>query len=161
MSARNGRLPERNGQALGPRWARVPTDPLRLLANARSIAVVGASATPEKDAHEIPKYLLQQGYEMFPVNPNAKEIFGRAPFTQLADVPRPIDIVNVFRPSAETPAIAQQAVDAEARALWLQTGIAHPDARRIAEDAGLDYVENACIRIAHQRLQHMREAGER
>ena len=146
---------------LPPLGHAVPTDPLRLLANARSIAVVGASATPGKDAHEIPQYILQQGYELFPVNPNAKEIFGRAPFPTLADVPRPVDIVNVFRPSDETPAIAQQAVDTGARALWLQTGIAHADARRVAEDAGLAYVENTCIRVAHQRLQHMRQAGDR
>ena len=122
------------------------THPRDILTRTRSIAVVGCSATPGKDAHEIPLFLLQQGYEVYPVNPSGAEIFGKPSYKTLADVPRPIDLVNVFRPADETPAIARQAADLRARALWLQLGIRHPDARRIAEDAGMDYVEDRCIR---------------
>lgn len=123
------------------------TDPVALLKKSRSIAVVGCSATPGKEAHEIPKRVLEAGYEVYPVNPSAKEIFGRKVYPSLAEVPKPIDIVNVFRPSAEAPEVARQAVAAGARALWLQTGIESAEARRIAEEAGLEYVENACIRV--------------
>lgn len=128
------------------RASRVPTDPHQLLQRARSVAVVGCSATPGKDAHEVPKAVLQRGYDVHPVNPSAKEIFGRKAYATLAEVPKPIDVVNVFRPAEEAPDIARQAVAAGARALWLQTGIVSDEARRIAEEAGLDYVEDACMR---------------
>lgn len=122
------------------------TDPIHLLENAQTIAVVGCSATPGKEAHDVPRALVPY-YDVLPVNPNATEIFGKQVYRTLAEVPGPVDIVNVFRPSAETPQVAQAAADAGARALWLQTGIAHPEARRIAEDAGMEYVENTCIRV--------------
>lgn len=128
------------------------TSPESLLKNARSIAVVGCSATPGKDAHEVPAHLVRRGYEVFPVNPTAKEIFGRKAYATLAEVPRPVDIVNVFRPAAEAPAIVQQAIDAGARAVWLQSGIASPEARALADAAGLPYVEDACIRVVDRMI---------
>ncbi|HEX2021741.1 MAG TPA: CoA-binding protein [Candidatus Thermoplasmatota archaeon] len=129
------------------------SDPVQVLSHARSLAVVGCSATPGKDAHEVPKHMLAQGYELYPVNPSAKEIFGKRVYASLADVPRPIELVNVFRPAEEAPGIARQAVELGARALWLQTGIRSPEARRIAEDAGLEYVEDACVRVVQRMLQ--------
>lgn len=129
------------------------TSPLDVLDRARTIAVVGCSATPGKDAHEIPRYLVDEGFDVHPVNPSATEIFGRRAYASLDDVPRPIDLVCVFRPSAEAPAIARKAVEVGARALWLQTGIASEEARRIAEGAGMAYVEDACIRVLHTRLR--------
>lgn len=136
-------------------------DPVELLDRSRSIAVVGCSATPGKDAHEIPLHLLTHGYEVYPVNPGAKEIFGRKVFPTLADAPRPIDIVNVFRPAEEAPAIAQLAVDTGARALWLQTGLRSVEARRIATEAGLAYVEATCIRTVARQLVDEQEGEER
>lgn len=127
--------------------------PHQILERARSIAVVGCSTTPGKDAHEIPLYILQQGYEVYPVNPSATEIFARKAYARLADVPKPIDLVNVFRPAEEAPDIARQAVAAGARALWLQSGIRSDEARRIATEAGLEYVEDACMRVVHRQLK--------
>lgn len=133
----------------------MPSDPLALLDRAKTIAVIGCSATPGKDAHEVPRFMADH-YEVFPVNPSASEIFGLKVHRTLAEVPTPVDIVNVFRPSAEAPEVARQAVAAGAKALWLQTGIASDEARRIATEAGLEYVEDACIRTLVQRLHYVR-----
>lgn len=124
------------------------TNPRELLAKSRRIAIVGCSATPGKDAHEVPALILRKGWDVQPVNPSAAEIFGRKAYKRLADVPGPIDVVNVFRPAAEAPEVARQAVEAGAKALWLQTGIRSAEARRIAEEAGMEYVEDACIGVA-------------
>lgn len=134
------------------------TDPIHLLKDAQTIAVVGCSATPGKEAHDIPRALVPH-YDVYPVNPSATEIFGKRVYRSLAELPGPVDIVNVFRPSAEAPQVAQAAVDAGARALWLQTGIANPEARRIAEEAGLAYVENTCIRVALGYVLAQRAGG--
>lgn len=132
------------------------TDPQKLLENALVIAVVGCSATPGKDAHDVPREVLEMGWDVRPVNPSAASIFGRPAYRALADVPGPVDIVDVFRPAAEAPAIAEQAVAAGARAVWLQTGIKSPEARRICEEAGLDFVEDHCIRTEGRRIRERR-----
>lgn len=129
------------------------TDPVTLLKNAKTIAVVGCSATPGKDAHEIPKLMLAHGYDIIPVNPSAPEIFGRRAYKTLAEVPVPIDIVDVFRPAAEAPEVARQAVAVGAKALWLQLGLVSDEARRIAEAAGLAYVEDRCLKVEHRKLR--------
>lgn len=129
------------------------TDPLQLLQRARSIAVVGCSTTPGKDAHEVPLFIHQAGYEVFPINPSAREVFGRQAYPSVEAAPKPIDIVNVFRPAAEAPGIVRQAIAAGARAVWLQTGIQSDEAKQLAEEAGLAYVENACIRAVARMLQ--------
>lgn len=129
------------------------THPRDVLSHARRIAVVGCSASPGKDAHEVPLFLLEKGYDVQPVNPTAAEIFGRKAHRSLADVPGPVDLVNVFRPAEEAPDIARQAVKAGAKALWLQLGIRSPEARRIAEEAGLAYVEDRCIRTEARALR--------
>lgn len=133
-------------------------DPIEILDHARTVAVVGCSATPGKDAHEIPKYVADH-VELFPVNPSATEIFGRKAYKHLADVPRPIDIVNVFRPAEEAPGIAREAIAIGAKALWLQTGLRSEEAHRIATDAGLAYVEDACIRLVMRQVLHLRAQG--
>ncbi|HEV8361739.1 MAG TPA: CoA-binding protein [Candidatus Thermoplasmatota archaeon] len=123
-----------------------------LLQGARRIAVVGMSKNPEKDAHTIPAYLIAQGYDVVPVNPSAAEILGRKSHASLRDVPRPVDIVNVFRPSEDVPPIAEDAIAVGAKALWLQTGIAHAEAAAKARAAGVVVVEDACIRATHRLL---------
>lgn len=128
-------------------------DPVTILRTSKRIAVVGASATPGKDAHEIPKHLAEQGVDVLPVNPTASEVFGRKAYKSLAEVPGPIDLVVVFRPSAEAPDIARQAIQAQAKGLWLQTGITSDDAAKLAHAAGLRYVENACVRAVHGLLR--------
>jgi predicted CoA-binding protein len=124
----------------------------RVLGTYDTITVVGASAAPAKAAHSVPAYMQQHGWRIIPVNPHAKEILGERVFRKLADIPEQVGLVDVFRPSPETPDIARQAVAAGATALWLQLGIASKEARAIAEDAGLLYVENRCLIIEQRRL---------
>jgi hypothetical protein len=117
-----------------------------------TITVVGASASPHKDAHGVPAHMQRHGWRIIPVNPVAETILGERVFRTLADVPEQVGLVDVFRPSDQTPDIARQAVRAGATALWLQLGIASDESRRIAEDAGLQYVENRCLIIEQRRL---------
>jgi uncharacterized protein len=98
------------------------------------------------------RYLLEQGYRVIPVRPNRSEILGVPVAHSLAEIEEPIDLVDVFRRAEFCPGVAEEAVEAGVGALWLQLGIVSPDARRIAEEAGLDYVENACTAIVHGRL---------
>ena len=128
------------------------TDPVELLRRSKRIAVVGCSATPGKPAHDVPRMALEHGFDIVPVNPSAPEIFGLKAYKSLAEVPGPIDIVDVFRPAAEAPDVARQAVAVGAKALWLQLDITSEEARRIARDAGLDYVEDRCLRIEIQKM---------
>jgi predicted CoA-binding protein len=119
----------------------------RILADSTTIAVVGASRFDYKEAHTVPRQMARYGWTIIPVNPAVDELFGVRCYPTLADIPVPVDLVNVFRPSADTPEVARQAVAIGAKALWLQQGIASPEARRIAEDGGLDYVEDHCIAV--------------
>src|SRR5215470_15596743 len=88
-----------------------------------TIAVVGASADPEKAANRIPRYLQSQGYRILPVNPRGGELYGEQVHTALTDIDVPVDVVDVFRPAEEAPEIARQAVEIGAKVLWLQLGI--------------------------------------
>jgi predicted CoA-binding protein len=121
--------------------------PAQILAESRVIAVVGASRDPGKEAHTVPRQIASHGWKVIPVNPYTDEIFGVRCYPTLADIPEPVDMVNVFRPSADTPDVARQAVAIGAKALWLQLGIANAQARATAEAAGLDYVEDVCIAV--------------
>jgi predicted CoA-binding protein len=133
----------------------VTDDELReLLSQTRVIAVVGLSANPDRASNQVAWYLHHQGYRLFGVNPNCPqpEVFGVPVLPSLDQVPEPIDIVDVFRRPENTPAAARDAVAAGARALWLQLGIRSPEARAIAEEAGLAYVEDRCLKVDHARL---------
>jgi uncharacterized protein len=123
-----------------------------LLTTAKTIAVVGLSTQPWKAAHSVPAAFQAAGYRVIPVHPTADEILGEKVYRSLTDIPEKIDIVDVFRPAPETPAIAEQAVAVGARALWLQLGIANPAAKEIAEAGGLIYVEDRCIAVERATL---------
>jgi uncharacterized protein len=123
----------------------------KILRSYDTITVVGASNAEEKPAHYVPAHMREHGWRIVPVNPRGGEILGVPAFESLAAVSDP-GLVNVFRPSDRTPDIARQAVAAGATALWLQLHIASDEARRIAEEAGLLYVENRCMIIEQRRL---------
>jgi predicted CoA-binding protein len=126
---------------------------LREILGFETIAVVGCSSTPGKDAHDVPAYLRNQGYEVVPVNPYAEEIFGRTAYDSLADVAEEIDIVNVFRPSEEVSGIVDDAVARDdVRVVWTQLGISDTAAARRAEDAGKTVVQDRCMKVEHERL---------
>ncbi|NED68464.1 CoA-binding protein, partial [Streptomyces sp. SID10244] len=112
-----------------------------------TITVVGASANPSKAANEVPAYMAEHGWRIIPVNPHADEIVGQKVYRTLADIPEQVGLVDVFRPAEDAAEVARQAVAAGATALWLQLGISSDEARAIADDAGLLYVEDRCLII--------------
>jgi hypothetical protein len=124
----------------------------QILTSYDTITVVGASAAPAKAAHYVPAHMQRHGWRIVPVNPHADQILGEPVYRTLADVPGPVGLVDVFRPSRQTPDMARQAVAAGATALWLQLGIASAEARDIATRAGLLYVEDRCLIIEQRRL---------
>ncbi|HEY6018132.1 MAG TPA: CoA-binding protein [Gaiellaceae bacterium] len=124
-------------------------DAAEILRDARTIAVVGASADPWRPSHGVMQYLLGAGYRCIPVNPGCDEVLGVPAVASLAEIEEPIDLVDVFRRPEFCAAHAREAVETGAWALWLQLGIVSAEARRIAEAAGLDYVEDACTKVVH------------
>jgi uncharacterized protein len=111
------------------------------------IAVVGASRDPRKPSHSVPLQMLQYGWKIIPVNPFVDEIFGVPTVPTLADLPEAVDLVDVFRPARDAVEVVRQAVAIKAPAVWLQTGIVSAEARQIATEAGLDYVEDRCLAV--------------
>ena len=125
----------------------------QLLTDANTIAMVGASSNPDKASHGIMQKLQKAGYRVIPVNPREAEVLGEKSYPSLHDVPERIDIVDVFRRSEDTPAIADEAVAVGAKALWLQTGIVNEDAAARAKAGGLIVVMDACIGATHSLLR--------
>ena len=124
--------------------------PQEILAEAKTIAIVGASPKPWRPSHDVMGYLLEQGFEVIPVNPRADEVLGIPCIASLRELERPVDLVDVFRRPEYTPDVAREAVEADSKELWLQMGIVSEEARQIAEAGGLDYVENACTKVVHK-----------
>jgi signal transduction histidine kinase/predicted CoA-binding protein len=132
----------------------------QILAQSHTIASVGLPRGQDNPAHEIATYLQSQGYRIIPINPNAEEILGEQAYPDLASVPEPIDVVQVFRPSEYVPEIVEQAIRVGAKAVWTQDGIINERAAEIARKGGLQVVMNACMRTVHQRLMSRRESSD-
>jgi uncharacterized protein len=127
--------------------------PEQILRESKTIALVGASPDSDRPSHRVMRYLLGQGYRVIPVRPlDADDVLGVPCVASLADIDEPIDLVDVFRRPEHTPEHAREAVEVGAKALWLQLGIRSEEARSIATEAGLDYVEDACTAIVHRNL---------
>ena len=132
------------------------------LTSAKTIAMVGVSSIKKEESSNIKrrpsiivmKYLQEFGYRVIPVNPFSagKKIYGETVVAELEDIKIPIDIVDVFRPSKETPALAEQAVNIKTKVLWLQYGIQNEEAEKIAKNANIYYIANKCIKQEYQRL---------
>jgi predicted CoA-binding protein len=125
----------------------------RVITGARTIAVVGASPDPGRPSHGVARYLHDAGLRIFPVNPSITTLFGLTAYPTLADLPEPVDVVDVFRRPEYTVDIARDAVAIRAGALWLQLGVVNEQAARIAEEGGLDVVMDRCMAIEHRRLR--------
>jgi len=125
----------------------------KLLTEARTIAMVGASSSPDKPSHGIMRKLLNAGYRVSPVNPRETEVQGQKAYPSLRDIPEKVDIVDVFRRAEDTPAIADEAVAIGAKAIWLQSGISNEETARRAQAGGLLAVMDACIGVEHSLLQ--------
>lgn len=123
------------------------------LTEAKTIAVVGVSANPNKTANQIADYLILQGYTVIPVNPTLETWNGRKVYPTVESIPGRVDIVDVFRRNEYLAGVAEDAVrHGDVGLIFNQLGLTSPDAERIARDAGLDYIENRCIYVEHARL---------
>ncbi|WP_026965056.1 CoA-binding protein [Alicyclobacillus pomorum] len=123
-----------------------------LLSHTRLIASVGLVNDPSRPSYEVAKYQQSQGYKVIPVNPNEDSVLGHKAVDTVSQIEEPIDVVNVFVHGRSAPAIAQAAVRAGAKALWLQPGVDSPEAVQTARAAGLTVVSNKCFMREHQRL---------
>jgi hypothetical protein len=124
----------------------------RILASARTIAVVGLSAEWHRPSHFAAKYMQEHGYRIVPVNPRYTEILGERCHASLETIEMPIDIVDVFRRTEDVLPIARQAIAIGAKCLWQQIGVKNLEAARLVEAAGLDSVMDRCVKIEHARL---------
>ena len=131
-------------------------DPVeKILGYTERIAVVGLSDDPYRASYGVAEALLNHGYEIVPVNPSVDEVLGLRSYPSLADVPGDIDLVDVFRRPEHLEAVAREAASVGAKALWLQIGLRSASACRIAEEAGMDYVEDLCLKIEVARLSRV------
>jgi predicted CoA-binding protein len=124
-----------------------------ILGDARTIAVVGLSNDPMRDAYDVAEYLQSKGYRIIPVHPDETEVLGEKAYPSLLEVPEQVDVVDVFRRPEATPEIARQAVQIGAKVLWLQSGIINQEAARIGAEAGMDVIMGVCIRTARRRVE--------
>ncbi len=130
----------------------------KILSEFKNIAVVGMSANPEKPANRVPKYLMGEGYKIFPVNPTKDEIMGLKSYKSLLEIPENIDVVNVFRRPAEALEVVKEAVErkkqkGDVKAVWLQEGIINDEAKKLAEENGLLFIQNRCMFKEHLRFR--------
>jgi len=121
----------------------------RILTNYKRVAVVGLSADPSRPSNIVAKYLLEQGFEVMPVNPKYDEVLGHRCYPDLNTIPTPVDIVNLFQRSERVPPFVDAAIDIGAKVIWMQLGIAHAEAAEKARAAGIEVVMNRCIKIEY------------
>jgi predicted CoA-binding protein len=124
----------------------------RILRNYKTLAVVGLSAQWHRPSYFAAKYMQEHGYRIIPVNPTYDAILGEKCYKSLRDIPEKVDIVDCFRKSTEIPALAEDAVAIGAKVLWMQLGVHNAEARARAQAAGLEVVENRCVKIEHGRF---------
>ena len=116
---------------------------------AKRVAIVGMSDDPSRPSHGIGGYLAAHGYEVIPVNPNVDQVLGQKSYASLKDVPGEIDLVNVFRRPQFCAGVTREAIAKGAKGVWLQAGIRNEEARKLAEEAGVDFVQDRCIMVEH------------
>ncbi len=118
----------------------------RILAETRTVAVIGISDKPDRPSHVVARYLKERGYTIVPVNPALREVLGEKAYPSLSAVPVPIDLVDVFRKPGDVPPVADEAIRARARFFWMQEGIANEEARARLERAGIPVVMDRCVK---------------
>lgn len=123
-----------------------------ILKKYKTVAVVGASRDPAKDAHTVPKYLKDHGYKVVPVNPSADQILGEKAYGSLREIPFDFDVVDIFRPSDQVGPVVDDAINTKAKVVWMQLGIRNDQAAEKAKRAGKLVVQDRCMRAEHSRL---------
>ena len=139
-----------------PDYSRIEPVALEIVKTYRRLAIVGASPKPERPSHRVMKYLLEQGFEVVPVNPGQTEILGRPCYPSLSDIPEDKlpEVVIVFRRADLVPPIAEEAVRIGAKVLWLQEGIVSGEAFEIARRGGLEVIMNCCFKKVYVRVRN-------
>lgn len=118
----------------------------------KNIAVVGMSKNEEKPAHFVPKYLIEHGYNVIPVNPTVNEILGRKSYPAVSEIPEDVDVVDVFRRSEDVPSVMDDAIRKKGiKVIWMQSGIYNEEAEKKAKENGMDVVFNRCMMVEHSR----------
>jgi uncharacterized protein len=125
---------------------------MEIIRDAKTIAVVGVSSNPARASNDVTKYLIDQGYTVYLVNPTETEIFGQPVYASVRDVPEVVDVVDVFRRAEDVPPVVEDAIAAGAKAVWMQLGIVNEGAAERARSAGLEVVMDRCTKIEHRRL---------
>ena len=126
---------------------------LRRIYDLKNIAVVGMSKNEGKPAHFVPKYLIEHGYNVIPVNPTITEVLGRKSYPSIADIPDDVDVVDIFRRSEDVPPVVNDAMKKKGiKVIWMQSGIYNEEAERKAKENGIDVVFNRCMMVEHNRL---------
>ena len=123
----------------------------RMLTETKTIAVVGMSPRPDRPSHYVAKYLMDHGYDVIPVNPMVDEVAGLKSYPDLGSIPRPVDMVDIFRRSREVPPIVEEAIEISSRFIWMQDGVVHEEAAAKARAAGLSVVMDNCTLREHSR----------
>lgn len=129
-----------------------PQQRLRILSEARSVALVGVSQNPLRSSNFVATYLIRQPYRMYPVNPNYDQVLGMKCYPRLADLPEVPDIVDCFRRAEDLPGVVQEAIDVGAKVVWFQLGLRNDEAAQMALDAGVEVVQDRCLKIEHARF---------
>ena len=125
-----------------------------VLANSKNIAIIGLSPKEDRPSNRVAKYLIEQGYEIFPVNPMHDMILGRKSYASVMDIPNDIDIADIFRKPSAVPAIVTEAIGKGAKTIWMQERIVNNAAANEARDAGLAVVMDKCILKEHMKWKH-------
>lgn len=125
----------------------------QILDECKIIAVVGLSSNLMRPSNNVSDYMQRQGYRIIPVNPHESEVLGEKAYPALADVPEPVDLVDIFRRSEEAGAVVDEAIRVGAKAVWLQEGVIDAAAARRASEAGLLVVMDRCILKEHLRMK--------
>ena len=129
-----------------------PVTRLRILREASTVALVGVSANPIRASNFVASYLIRTAFTTYPVNPMYEEVLGLRCYPSLKDLPEVPDIVDVFRREDEIPGVVEEAIEVGARVVWFQLGLRHDGAARMAIEAGLEVVQDRCLKIEHARF---------
>ena len=127
------------------------SDVIRRMLDYKRVAIVGLSANELRASNFVGRYMAYHGYEVIPVNPREDQILGWKSYASVAEIPEPVDIVDVFRHPSAVPEIAQDAISSGAKCLWLQFGVICEKSARLARDSGLDVVMDRCLKVEHAR----------
>lgn len=123
-----------------------------ILESSRTIAVVGLSDKPDRDSYRVAEYLQEHGYRIIPVNPSVAEVLGERSYASVADIPEPVDVVDIFRKPEAVDPVVEEAIAAGAKVVWMQLGVVNEPAAAAARAAGLQVVMDRCMQVEHRRL---------